>query len=140
MKKLFLLMTCSCFLLTTNVKIHAGTPDPVNHSFIAEEWTKSKDGVWEGIKDKKTYWYKLDKEAKLWWSTNGKKWEAVTDGMWADADGKWLKIGDGKLWWSADKGANWSEVPDWKWEGPKGHWYKFDKDWSVWVASNDTNS
>lgn len=136
MKKFFLLMTCIC-LTVTYLHVYAGNPAPVVKNYIAEEWIKSKDGIWEGVKDKKTYWYKLDKDAKLWWSTNGKKWAAVEDGMWADQDGKWLKIGDGKLWWSADKGGSWAEVPDWKWEGPKGHWYKFDKDWSVWVTKAD---
>lgn len=137
MKKLFLLMTCVC-LSVTHLHVYAGKPAPVLRHYIAEEWTKAKDGVWEGVKDKKTYWYKLDKDAKLWWSANGKKWAAVDDGMWADADGKWLKIVDGKLMWSADNGGSWAEVPDWKWEGPKGHWYKFDKEWSVWVARSDS--
>lgn len=87
-----------------------------------------------GMKDGKSYWYKLDKNAKLWWSADGgKNWAEVKDGMWADKDGKWLKIGNNKLWWSADMGKNWSEVPEWKWEGPKGEWYKFDKDWTLWT-------
>lgn len=82
----------------------------------------------------KSYWYKLDKSAKLWWSADGgKNWVAVKDGMWADKDGKWMKISENKLWWSADMGKKWSEVPEWKWEGPKGEWYKFDKDWSLWT-------
>lgn len=134
MKKSFLIMTGICLLSTVYLSADAGTPVPVVHHYVAEEWTKAKGGVWEGKMDNKTYWYKLDKNAKLWWSTDGKKWAAVENGMWADKEGKWLKIGDGKLWWSADKGANWAEVPEWKWEGPKGEWYKFDKDWSLWVT------
>ncbi|SHL93361.1 hypothetical protein SAMN05216311_101163 [Chitinophaga sp. CF418] len=127
-------MLCICFILAVNVSVNAATPGPVCHKYVREEWSKAKDGIWNGIKDRKNYWYKLDKEAKLWWSTNGKKWAAVEDGMWADKDGHWLKISDNKLMWSADKGATWSEVPEWKWEGPKGEWYKFDKDWTVWVT------
>ncbi len=114
--------------------IYAG--NPANTSTVISvnaEWMKSKDGIWTGMMNGKTYWYKLDKSAKLWWSADGKKWSEVKDGMWADKDGKWLKIGDNKLWWSADMGKNWSEVPEWKWEGPKGEWYKFDKNWSLWT-------
>jgi hypothetical protein len=100
---------------------------------VKADWKKSEAGTWAGKMKGKKYWYKLDAKAKLWWSTDGKKWAEVKDGMWADKDGKWLKIGDNKLWWSADMGKNWSEVPEWKWQGPDGEWYKFDKDWSVWV-------
>ncbi|WP_127132811.1 hypothetical protein [Pseudoflavitalea rhizosphaerae] len=96
------------------------------------DWMKSKTGTWPGMKDGKTYWYKLDKKAGLWWSTDGKKWEAVGDGAWADKDGKWLKIHEGKLVWSTD-GNTWSEVPEWKWEGSDGKWYKFDNNWQLWV-------
>ncbi|MBW8685132.1 hypothetical protein [Chitinophaga rhizophila] len=134
MKRLLLLMTCACFSIVTITKADNGIVTPEHHSVVTDDWAKAKNGVWEGMKDNKTYWYKIDKSAKLWWSTDGKKWAAVEDGMWADKDGKWLKIGDGKLWWSADQGANWAEVPEWKWEGPKGEWYKFDQDWTLWVS------
>ena len=77
--------------------------------------------------------YKLDKNAQLWWSTDGQQWAAVEGGMWADKDGRWLKIGDGKLWWTADGGKNFAEVPEWKWEAPDGNWYKFDAKWTLWV-------
>jgi hypothetical protein len=94
-------------------------------------WEKSKEGTWLG--SNKT-WYKLNtKDASVWWSKDGKKWEAVKDGMWQDKEGKWLKIGDMKLWWSKD-GKEWGEVPEWKWEGANGTWNKFDKDWSLWTA------
>lgn len=99
----------------------------------ADGFMKSTDGTWAGMMDGKKYWYKLDKNAKLWWSMDGKKWAAVPNNMWSDKDGKWLKIGEKKLWWSADMGKTWVEVPEWKWEGPDGEWYKFDKDWSLWV-------
>jgi hypothetical protein len=138
MKKLFSLMLCACFILAVNVTVNAISPRSLCCKYVAEEWSKAKDGIWHGVKDRKNYWYKVDKEAKVMWSGNGKKWMAVEDGMWADKGGNWLKIGDGKLWWSADKGANWSEVPEWKWEGPKGEWYKFDKDWNLWVTGLGT--
>ncbi|MFY8108916.1 MAG: hypothetical protein ACOVO9_07985 [Bacteroidia bacterium] len=99
---------------------------------IQKEFSKKKEGTWAGKMDGKAYWYKLDKNAKLWWSTDGKKWAEVSNQMWADKSGKWMKIGDNKLWWSADMGKTWSEVPEWKWEGPMGEWYQFDKDWSLW--------
>jgi hypothetical protein len=136
MKKSFLSMLCICFILAVHVNVKAASPGPVYHKYAQEEWSKAKNGIWNGVKDKKNYWYKLDKEAKLWWSTNGKKWIAVDDGMWTDKDGYWLKVSDARLMWSADKGTTWSEVPEWKWEGPKGEWYKFDKDWTVWVTGN----
>lgn len=93
---------------------------------------KKADGTWAANHEGKTYWYKLDKEASLWWSTDGKKWAKVESGMWADKSGRWLKIGENKLWWSADMGKTWSEVPEWKWEGPRGEWYKFDANWQLW--------
>ncbi|WP_246484955.1 hypothetical protein [Chitinophaga qingshengii] len=98
----------------------------------AVSWVKSTAGTWPGMKHGKTYWYKLGKKADLWWSADGKQWAAVKDGLWADKEGKWLKIHQGKLVWSAD-GKQWSEVPDWKWEGSDGKWYKFDAQWSLWV-------
>ncbi|AHF14934.1 hypothetical protein [Niabella soli] len=99
---------------------------------ITIDWTKSKTQTWAGDVEGKTYWYKLDKAAKLWWSADGKKWAAVKSGAWADKDGKWLKIHEGKLVWSAD-GKEWTEVPEWKWEGSDGKWYKFDSKWTLWV-------
>lgn len=96
------------------------------------DWMKSKTGTWPGMKDGKTYWYKLDKKGGLWWSTDGKKWAAVSDGAWADKEGKWLKIHEGKLVSSAD-GNTWTEVPDWKWEGSDGKWYKFNDKWELWI-------
>lgn len=98
-----------------------------------QDWIKWKAGTWVAKKDGKTYWYKLDKNAQVWWSRDGKEWQAVEGGMWADKDGRWLKIGDGKLWWTVDAGKNFSEVPEWKWEAPDGKWYKFDAKWTLWV-------
>jgi uncharacterized protein YxeA len=96
---------------------------------VSDDWKKSSEGTWEG-KDK--VWYKLDKQAKLWWSKDGKKWEASKDQTWQDKDGKWLKVHDKKLVWSTD-GKTWADVPEWSWASPDGKWYKFDKDWSLWV-------
>jgi hypothetical protein len=98
-------------------------------TYISDDWKKSAEGTWEG-KDK--VWYKLDKQAKLWWSKDGKKWEASKDQTWQDKDGKWLKVHDKKLVWSTD-GKTWADVPEWSWASPDGKWYKFDKDWSLWV-------
>ncbi|UYQ91613.1 hypothetical protein MKQ68_16095 [Chitinophaga horti] len=132
MKKLFFAASAICMLLAVNVAPTAAMTYLTKEVSVAD-FKKSPNGIWEGKMDGKTYWYKLDKSAKLWWSADGKKWAAVESGMWADKDGKWLKIGDGKLWWSADKGEKWAEVPEWKWEGPKGEWYKFDDKWTLWV-------
>ncbi len=99
---------------------------------VTADWVKSKTQIWAGSVEGKTYWYKLDASAKLWWSTDGKKWTAVESQSWTDKDGKWLKIHESKLVWSTD-GNQWSEVPEWKWEGSDGTWYKFDKKWSLWI-------
>lgn len=117
-------LTMSSFTTTSNTDIAVVT--------FKSDWMKSKTGTWPGMKDGKTYWYKLDKKGGLWWSTDGKKWEAVSDGAWADKNGKWLKIHEGKLVWSTD-GSSWNEVPEWKWEGSDGKWYKFDNKWGLWV-------
>jgi len=106
-------------------------PATATHTTIAE-WTKSTTGAWAGVREGATYWYKLDKNAQLWWSIDGKEWAAVKDGMWADKEGKWLKIHDKKLVWTTD-GKEWGEVPEWKWEGADGKWYKFDANWALWV-------
>ncbi len=99
---------------------------------VNADWVKSKTQTWAGSIEGKTYWYKLDKSAKLWWSTDGTKWAEVESQSWTDKEGKWLKINEGKLVWSAD-GTEWSEVPEWKWEGSDGKWYKFDKKWTLWT-------
>jgi hypothetical protein len=133
MKKLVLLAGLACFVFaTTNASAEIKVTNTVS---VTGEWAKSKEGTWDGMHDGKKVWYKLDmKNASLWWSMDGKKWDAVKDGMWQDKDGKWLKIVDAKmLKWSADGGKTWSDVPEWKWEAPSGTWYKFDKDWSLWV-------
>lgn len=103
------------------------------HSYTpVYDWMRSPTGAWPGMKDGKTYWYKLDKKAGLWWSTDGKNWAAVKDGAWADSEGKWIRIHDKKLVWGTD-GKTWSEVPEWKWKGSDGKWYKFDEKWALWV-------
>ncbi len=136
MKKFMLCMGVAALSFTVG---HAATVNKtavVNHSIIFADgdWTKSTAGTWTGMHDNKKVWYKVNaKDASLWWSTDGKKWEAVKDGMWQDKDGKWLKISDKKLMWSADSGKTWSEVPDWTWQDADGNWCKFDKDWSLWT-------
>ena len=135
MKKIALLASIACFTFAT-----ANATTPVKTSTlitIASEWMKSTEGTWDGMHDGKKVWYKLNmKDASLWWSMDGKKWDAVKDGMWQDKDGKWLKIVDTKmLKWSANGGKTWSDVPEWKWEGNSGTWYKFDKDWSLWTMA-----
>lgn len=97
-----------------------------------DDWMRSPTGTWPGMKDGKTYWYKLDKKGGLWWSADGKKWAAVKGGTWADSEGKWLRIHDKKLVWSTD-GKTWSEVPEWKWKASDGKWYKFDESWTLWI-------
>ncbi|ASZ10197.1 hypothetical protein [Chitinophaga sp. MD30] len=123
-------------LLVANMTVNAATPTNITtgSTYVSTmaDWAKSKTGTWAGAKEGKTLWYKLDKQAKVWWSEDGKKWAAVPDGAWADKAGKWLKIHDKKLVWSAD-GKEWSEVPEWKWEGADGKWYKFDSKWTLWV-------
>jgi opacity protein-like surface antigen len=133
MKKIILLAGIACFAVSTvNAAVVVRSFSILN---IVSEWEKSKEGTWDGMHDGKKVWYKLNqKDASLWWSMDGKKWEAVKEGMWQDKDGKWLKIVDAKmLKWSADGGKTWSDVPEWKWEAPSGTWYKFDKDWSLWM-------
>lgn len=135
MKRTMNLMAfCMPLLMATNGNLQAAdAPMPgIHHAMTVADWTKSATGTWAGKKDGVTYWYKLDKKAGLWWSTDGKKWAEVKDGVWADKEGKWLKIHDKKLVWSTN-GKAWSEVPEWKWEGADGKWYKFDSHWTLWV-------
>lgn len=134
MKKLTLALSVIGSLLFANLDSTAVTPSSATTTTINSDWMKAKDGAWEGKMEGKTYWYKLDKNAKLWWSANkGKDWKMVDNQMWADKDGKWVKISNNDLVWSADMGKTWATVPDWTWQGSDAKWYKFDKDWSVWV-------
>lgn len=135
MKKMLLITSGVFLMLTTSIAVTQAVAPAGNMTENYFDWIKSKTSIWAGMKDGKIHWYKLDKNAQLWWSADGKKWTPAEGGMWADKDGKWLKIGEGKLWWTADKGKNFSEVPEWKWEGPKGEWYKFDAKWTLWVNS-----
>lgn len=132
MKKMLLAASGAFLVLMSSIAFTQAIA-PAAHIAYYAEWVKSGTGIWAGKKDGKTYWYKLDKNAQVWWSADGKEWAAVEGGMWADKDGKWLKIGEGKLWWTTDGGKNFSEVPEWKWEGPDGEWYKFDAKWILWV-------
>ncbi|RAJ79362.1 hypothetical protein CLV59_106427 [Chitinophaga dinghuensis] len=135
MKKVLNLMIAALPLMTVGFsELQAAPANRISSHIMMRDWMKSTNGTWPGMKDGKTYWYKLDKHGGLWWSTDGQKWEAVKDGAWADKDGKWLKIHDKKLVWSTD-GKTWSEVPDWKWEASDGKWYKFDSNWGLWVNS-----
>ncbi|NII28845.1 hypothetical protein HB364_27450 [Pseudoflavitalea sp. X16] len=129
-----LMAICMPLLMATHGNLQAASqPMPgMSYSVQVADWMKSTTGTWPGMKDGKTYWYKLDKKGGLWWSTDGKKWAAVKEGAWADKDGKWLKIHDKKLVWSTD-GKTWAEVPEWKWQGADNKWYKFDSDWALWV-------
>lgn len=130
MKKLVIIIGIG---IASNFAVQASTSITTFSTAMAspvfEDWTKAEGGTWAG---KDMVWYKLDKDANLWWSKDGKKWEKSPDGTWQDKDGKWLKIGDKKLWWSTD-GKEWKEVPEWKWQGTDGKWYKFDSNWTVWV-------
>jgi hypothetical protein len=132
MKKLILMASLFAFAGTANATISKADVNAV--VVMGDDWHKSAEGTWEGMHDGKKTWYKVNtKDSSIWWSTDGKKWEQVKDGMWQDKDGKWLKIVDAKsLKWSADGGKTWSDVPEWKWEGSNGTWYKFDKDWTLW--------
>jgi len=130
MKKLLLAFTFACNAIAMTTLASAQVP--TNAYTTPNEWMKSKTQSWPGMVDGKTYWYKIDNMAKLWWSMDGKKWAAVDSGNWMDKSGKWIKINDGKIVWSSD-GQTWSDVPEWKWEGSDGKWYKFDKDWTLWV-------
>ena len=122
-------------LLSLGLSVNAKSTSSEGHlKTVLNEptWKKSETGTWMGAK--KT-WYKLNpKDASVWMSTDGKKWDAVKDGMWQDKEGKWLKIVAKDLKWSADGGKTWATVPEWKWEGADGKWYKFDASWNVWVA------
>lgn len=130
MKTLFLAAALLSLGLSATAKtVTAGV---VTVSINEPTWKKSETGTWMGAN--KT-WYKLNpKDASVWMSKDGKKWDAVKDGMWQDKEGKWLKIVDKDLKWSADGGKTWSQVPEWKWQGADGKWYKFDASWSLWEA------
>lgn len=130
MKTLFLAAALLSLGLSTTAK--TATADRINASINEPMWKKSETGTWMGAN--KT-WYKLNpKDASVWMSKDGKKWDAVKDGMWQDKEGKWLKIVDKDLKWSADGGKTWSQVPEWKWQGADGKWYKFDASWNLWEA------
>lgn len=130
MKKLFpstatLVLT---FVVAEAETLTSAASKTTTEKFIFE---KSLDGVWMGTKNT---WYKLNAtDNSVWWSADGKVWNAVNDGMWQDLEGKWLKIAEQKLWWSLD-GKAWAQTPEWKWQGVNGVWNKFDQEWNLWTA------
>ena len=130
MKKVIAIIGIAAIFGSINVKSLKASPNPMTFEKAGNEWTKSTKGTWVG-KDNKT-WYKLDKTARLWMSTDGKTWTEDKKGMWQDKQGHWIQIKDKKLVWSADGGKTWAQVPEWKWEGGNGEWYKFDTNWSLW--------
>jgi opacity protein-like surface antigen len=136
MKKLIACVGAAALLMTAahaaNVNYFAADLSSVT---IGEsEWMKSESQTWTGMHNSVKTWYKVNtKDASIWWSTDGKAWEMVKDGMWQDKEGKWLKISESKLMWSADGGKTWVEVPDWTWQDADGMWCKFDKDWTLWT-------
>ncbi|WP_018627708.1 hypothetical protein [Niabella aurantiaca] len=132
MKKAILIAACFMINSALSNDLKAGNEIPPASCSKKTEWKKVTNQAWPGVKDGTTYWYKIDKKAKLWWSTDGKQWAAVEGGAWMDKDGKWLKIHAGKLVWSAT-GEKWEEVPEWKWQGSDGKWYRFDRHWVLWV-------
>jgi hypothetical protein len=97
-------------------------------------WEKAKNNSWPGVVNEQTYRFKLDANAKLWWSADGKKWEEDTDGMWTDKEGVFYKLDGSRLAQSTDAGNSWNETPEWKWLAVDGRWYKLDKDRMVWVS------
>lgn len=130
MKKI--LLVAALFTLGISVNAKTITADVVTVKITEPKWMKSESGTWMGAN--KT-WYKLNtKDASIWMSKDGKKWDMVKDGMWQDKDGKWLKIVGKDLKWSADGGKTWATVPEWKWQGADGKWNKFDSDWNLWTA------
>ncbi len=97
-------------------------------------WKKAKNNSWPGVVNEQMYWYRIDANAKLWWSGDGKKWEEDADGMWADKEGVFYKIDGSQLAESTDGGSTWNETLQWKWMAVDGRWYKLDKDKIVWVS------
>jgi hypothetical protein len=139
MKKLLVCLSAVALVMTAvHAKNYFSITSEADVVTVGEsEWMKSEGQTWVGMTgtnhDVKT-WYKVNtKDASIWWSTDGKAWEMVKDGMWQDKEGKWLKINESKLMWSADGGKTWSEVPDWTWQDADGTWCKFDKDWTLWT-------
>ncbi len=136
MKKVIISSLVAAFIFASTQVVAVNNTAEVKSAIAinAGDWMKSSDGTWTGMSNEKKVWYKMNtKDATIWWSTDGKKWEAVKDGMWQDKSGKWLKVSDKNLVWSADGGKTWSGVPDWTWEDADGNWQKFDKDWSLWT-------
>jgi hypothetical protein len=134
MKKTIIALTLLAGLFFTTGYTNTATAKE-NPVTVSDDWSKARNGAWAGDMNGKSYWYKLDRETmKLWWSTDkGKNWSHVESQMWADKEGKWMKIENKNVVWSNDMGKTWSTVPDWTWQGADGKWYKFDKDWTVWV-------
>lgn len=66
MKRTIILLAIAMPLAISAVNVQAASTGIVNtdYSTIAD-WTRSANNVWPGMKDGKTYWYKLDENAGL---------------------------------------------------------------------------
>jgi hypothetical protein len=135
MKKVFAGVAVAALMMTA---VHAANVSSfateISSVTMEDGWMKSESQTFTGMHNNVKTWYKVNtKDATVWWSTDGKTWAQVMDGMWQDKEGKWMKINAGKLVWSADGGKTWVEVPEWKWQDADGTWCKYDKDWTLWT-------
>ncbi|MES2779213.1 MAG: hypothetical protein V4651_04860 [Bacteroidota bacterium] len=124
--KIFLVMCCIQPLLLMAQETTIDT-----HKYV---WKKARNNSWPGVVDQQTYRYKLDANAKLWFSADGKNWQEDADGIWSDKEAVFYKLDGTKLIQSTDGGNTWNETPEWKWLAIDGRWYRLDKDWDVWVS------
>lgn len=136
MKKIILLASGLCFNYAVNAtETPTRIPAKSMITVSAAEWIKTANGTWEGIRQGKKLFYKINAtDGSLWSSSDNKKWETVKDGTWEDKSGKLLKLVGTELK-SSTNGIDWALVLDSQWEGSNGIWYKFDPELILWFKS-----
>lgn len=133
MKKILLSAGVCWFAYATHASESPVNFKTITSIIVSMDWVKTPTGTWEGVRDGKKLFYKINAtDGSLWSSADNQKWEAVKEGLWQDKNGKWLKLEANELKSSPD-GKTWSVVLDSQWESANGTWYKFDKDLILWV-------
>lgn len=110
-------------------------PVNVNTVFAQQEnWLKPASPYWQGKSDTMAYWYTIDVEGKLAWTTNTEKWTIAPQPLWSDYDGRLYKINGSELMVSPDTGHTWTKSTERYWRGSDGMWYGFDQNWTLWTG------
>lgn len=124
MKKIVLLLVMLGGILPVNIST----------AFGQENWVQPSKPYWQGKTDTIAYWYTIDAEGRLAWTTDTEKWTIAPQSLWWDAEGHLYRIKGSDLMMSPDTGSTWVKATSRYWRGSDGMWYGFDDNWTLWTG------